>query len=74
MLFGTFLLLLVSLVTNKLFVDEIVSRRYDVLQCYRQKTADMRDTSEELMNDEQTVSLRRGGESGEVDDGRKCEM
>ncbi|XP_035829842.1 high-affinity choline transporter 1 [Aplysia californica] len=42
MLMGTICIVVVSLVTNKLFVDEIIPRKYDVLKCYRQRTCKRR--------------------------------
>ena len=42
MLVGVLLMYVVSWITNKVFIEEIVDRKYDVLQCHRQKTIKMR--------------------------------
>ena len=62
MFVGALIMVIVSHITNKLFIDQIVSREYDVLQCYKQKTIDMRDSKleeclERKTNDEM-VSLK----------------
>ena len=48
MMIGTVLIIVVSWITNKMFVDEYISREYDVLQIYRQKTIKMRYTKPTL--------------------------
>ena len=58
MVLGTILNLIVSWVTNKLFIDKLVSRDYDVLKCYQQRSAAMRHKNTDIF-------IERSKENGE---------